>query len=185
MQGLDEHGNPIYTFDSSIFEENPAPFHEDAVLEYQGDINRVMYYPETDTLYLTGYTADYPNEFNHWGQIGRVIVRYDEWSTGDRTSDWQLAPEWSGDSVPTGIDVAGDYLFLAYTYPEPAHIKIYHATSGVYVGKLNPNNTVGEFSGWFDIRHPIRALQRSNGEYIIYAEEDGRGKNLIYRWQPQ
>ncbi|MBC8099545.1 MAG: hypothetical protein H7Y11_08885 [Armatimonadetes bacterium] len=184
VQGMDEHGNPIYTFSSSIFEQNPAPFNEDPAREYHGDINRLLYYPATDTLYLTGYTADYPNDFNEWGQIGRVVVRYDGWSTGDRQPDWELAPAWSEDSSPTGIELAGDYLFLAYTNPEPAYVAVYDIKQGEFTGRMTPNATVGDYSGWFDIRHPLRAVQRANGEYIIFAEEDGRAKNLVYRWMP-
>ena len=186
VQGLDHYGNPIYTFATSLFEENPAPFDENAVSGYKGDINRLLYYPETDTLYLTGYseTDSYSNDFDHWGQLGRIIVRYDAWSTGDREPDWELAPFWSDEVSPTGLDIAGDYLFLAYTHPEPAHVRIYDGASGASVGQLTPDATVGDFSGWFDIRYPLRAMRRTNGEYIIFAEEDGRAKNIIYRWNP-
>ena len=186
LQGLDEYGNPIYNFATSLFEENPAPFNQDPVSGYKGDINRLLYYPETDTLYLTGYSekGSYSNEFDHWGQLGRIIVRYDAWSTGDREPDWQLAPIWSDEGSPIGLDIAGDYLFLAYTFPAPAHINIYHVKSGEYVGQLAPTSLVGERSGWFDIRYPVRAFQRTNDEYIIFAEEDERAKNLMYRWKP-
>ncbi len=178
LQGLDEVGNPIYTFASSILEPNPAPF--DAQEGDTGDINRLIYLPETDTLYLTGYTARYPNDADAWGELGRVIVRYDSWSSGDRVPDWELVPKWSPDESPIGLDIAGAYLFLAYTYPQPSHVLVYSARDGQLVTRFAPDETVGEDSGWFDIRY----LQRANGEYVVFAEEDARAKNLIYRWQP-
>jgi len=179
VQGLDDHGNPIYTFASSTLEANPAPFDEQN--ESRGDINRIAYLPETDTLYLTGYTGDYPNPNNEWGVMGRVIVRYDAWSSGDRQPDWTFAPPIEGDSLPVGWDIAGDYLFLGYTYPQPSHVKVY-TLAGEYVGQFSPDAGVGEFSGWFDTRYPLRAIQRANGEIVVFAEEDARGKNIIYRW---
>lgn len=181
-QGLDEHGNPLYSFATSIYEENPAPFNVER--DYRGDINRLLYYPETDTLYLTGYTVDYPNDNDEWGQLGRIIVRYDDWSSGNRRPDWELVPTWSLEMRPTGLDIAGDYIFLAYTNPEPSYVDAYHRSSGEFVMRFSPNEIVGNFSGWFDIRYPLRTIQRVNGEYIIFAEEDGRGKNIIYRWNP-
>jgi len=80
---------------------------------------------------------------------------------------------------PIGMDITDNYLFLGYTHPEPAHVRVYARENGAEVGILSPDDTVGNFSGWFDIRHPIRAIQRPDGEYIIFAEEDGRGKNII------
>ena len=37
-------------------------------------------------------------------------------------------------------------------------------------------------SGWADINIAITARKRKNGEYVIFAEEDGYGKILMYRW---
>jgi hypothetical protein len=182
VQGLDEHGNPIYTFATSTLEENPKPFN--LWFGDNGDINRVLYYPETDTLYLTGYTGEYPNVMDEWGQLGRVIVRYDDWGSGDREPDWQLVPQQSPEIGSQGLDIAGDYVFVANTYPEPSHINVYRLDTGEFVTRFAPDASVGNYSGWFDIRYPIRATRRSNGEYVVFAEEDGRGKNLLYRWIP-
>jgi len=179
LQGIDAHGNPIYSYQSSINESNPIPF------DNMGDINRIFYYPETDTMVLTGYTTDYPNEYEHWGNMGRIVVGYVGWSIGNRTPTWQITPHWSNEEPPIGMDITDNYLFLGYTHPEPAHVRVYARENGAEVGILSPDDTVGNFSGWFDIRHPIRAIQRPDGEYIIFAEEDGRGKNIIYRWKSE
>jgi len=45
----------------------PAPFNS---------LTRIKYFPETDTMYLTGYTTDRPHIGKEWGTVGTEIVRY-------------------------------------------------------------------------------------------------------------
>jgi hypothetical protein len=54
------------------------------------------------------------------------------------------------------------------------------------VGVLQPGPEIGgpAGSGWVDLPYGLRATQRSNGEYVIFVEEDYRGKNVMYRWFP-
>ena len=35
-----------------------------------------------------------------------------------------------------------------------------------------------------DIGYPLTAFKRSNGEYLIFVEEDARAKVIMYRWRP-
>jgi len=30
----------------------------------------------------------------------------------------------------------------------------------------------------------VTAYRRSNGEYLVFVEEDARGKVMMYRWKP-
>jgi hypothetical protein len=41
-----------------------------------------------------------------------------------------------------------------------------------------------ENTGWMDILSGISAFQRSNGEYLVFVEEDFKAKVLLYRWKP-
>jgi len=43
---------------------------------------------------------------------------------------------------------------------------------------------VGRASGWVDVPNGISAAKRSNGEYLVFVEEDARGKVMMYRWKP-
>ena len=188
LQGFDAQGNPIYTYASSSLEDNPAPF--DTRLdaegeEYRGDINRILYEAETDTMYLTGYTAEHQNTEDHWGQVGRLVVRYDDWSTGNRTPSWEFVPPYdeTNEIANKAIDIVGDYMFLAYTYPEPAHVMVFSRKTGEHVKTLTPDETVGSVSGWFDIPYAIQAYQRRDGEYWVLAEEDYRAKVIWYRFR--
>jgi hypothetical protein len=70
-QGLDTHGSPIYTSAASEVIPMPAPFNK---------LLRVKYFPDTDVIYLGGYTVDRLHTGEEWGIVGTEIVRYDNWT---------------------------------------------------------------------------------------------------------
>jgi hypothetical protein len=41
-----------------------------------------------------------------------------------------------------------------------------------------------ENTGWIDVLTGISAFKRSTGEYLVFVEEDYKGKVLLYRWKP-
>jgi len=175
-QGLDAHGVPQYSYATAIAEPTPQPFTR---------LYRIEYFPETDTMYLAGFSREYPNSGHNWKTPGKVICRYDNWST-KKTKRWEIHPQFDELEVksPTfgttvSITVAGDYLFLGYE--KTAEIRVYQATTGSYVGTLWPGK---DMSGWLDIPYAIRAHQRADGEYLIFAEEDAKAKIMLYRWRP-
>ncbi|MBC7871457.1 MAG: hypothetical protein H7Y09_11515, partial [Chitinophagaceae bacterium] len=180
LQGFDDFGNPIYTVESSIVTPNPPPFNEEN--GYLGDINRLIYFPNEDTMVLSGYTSAYPNEFDHWGQIGKVIVIYEDWTAGNVAPSLEIVVPYGEDDLPKAMALAGDYIFVGYTYD--ARIEIFDRHTGEAVGTLRPDETVDSISGWLDIPYAISAFQRANGEYLIFAEEDAYAKIILYRWQP-
>jgi hypothetical protein len=59
-------------------------------------------------------------------------------------------------------------------------------SDGAELGAFDPGPTVGgvENTGWMDILSGISAFQRSNGEYLVFVEEDFKAKVLLYRWKP-
>jgi len=81
-----------------------------------------------------------------------------------------------------GIAVAGDYMFLVEA--EKAHVRVLENRTGRQIGVMTPGGEVGGESGWVDVPMGITALRRANGEYVVFVEEDARGKNLMYRWRP-
>ena len=54
------------------------------------------------------------------------------------------------------------------------------------VGNLIPTSEVGgiENTGWVDMPYAISAFKRSNGEYMVFLEENHKDKVLLYRWTP-
>jgi hypothetical protein len=180
LQGFDAQGNPIYSYASAIQYAMPAPFTR---------IARVNYFAATDTMYITGYTTDYPKDptdNTHWKEAGRVLMRYDNWSSGSPTRTWGHALPWVTNTTPqqttVSIAVAGDYVFAAELYK--AQIDIFDNRTGNTIGALTPGATVGNTSGWVDVYMGISAVKRSNGEYVVLVEDDARAKLLMYRWTP-
>ncbi len=174
--GLDAKGNPIYSYDKLDKYAIPAPFTE---------VHRAIYEPETDTLYVTGYTADAPHDPGFWKEAGRVLVRYDKWSSGHPEQRYVLRLPWDPKAkppvTPAGLTVEGQYLFVV----EPAgNVHVFDKTSAKEIGTFGPGAEVGNASGWVDVPFGITAHRQPNGEYLIFVEEDARGKVLMYRWKP-
>jgi hypothetical protein len=173
-QGLDAHGSPIYDFAPTHLETiaMPAPFNE---------LRRVVYLPDTDCMYLVGYSANYPfkNYSDEWKMAGCLICCYQNWSKGNRVANWQIPlPDGNGhDKQVLSIAVEGDYLFT--TLVNPANISVYKLSDGSFFDSIIPK---GVYTGWADIPYALAAHRRANGEYDIYAEEDGAAKVMLYRW---
>jgi hypothetical protein len=177
LQGLDSVGNPIYSYAGAKMFPMPAPFNR---------IARIVYIAETDTMYVSGYTNSNPWDASHWKEAGRLLVRYDHWSTGTPTPTYTIALPWSTQTNPqvttVGVAVAGNYIFVAELYTP--NVDVYDARSGQLVGYMTAGAAVGNTSGWVDVYLGISAVQRKNGEYVVLLEDDARAKILMYRWKP-
>lgn len=174
--GLGIHGNPRYSYASMQSFPMPAPFTE---------LCRVDYVPQTDTLFLAGYTTQHPHSGQEWGIVGTEVMRYDGWEKGNRTASTRIVlPYTQGPLVYIkAMCIAGNYLFAAEGRA-PARVFVYDIRSGELLGAMQPDATVGSSSGWVDTPYGIRAIRRSSGEYSIFVEEDLDAKVLLYRWTP-
>jgi hypothetical protein len=184
LKGFDNNGAPIYRFTDADKRTAPAPFNE---------VHRLIYYPETDVMYVAGYTTDHPNPqggMGPWKEIGSVIARYDSWSSASPALRYQIITPWINNQVKdldgqVSVVVAGEYVFTCGIKTRGV-VRVYNATSGAEVGAIEPDSTVGgvDHTGWVDIPYGMSALKRPNGEYVILVEEDWKGKILMYRWCP-
>ena len=175
-QGLDANGVPKYSFATAKTEPAPEPF---------TNLQRVEYSPATDTMYLSGYSKEFANTKGNWKTIGKVVCRYDAWST-KKTKRWELHPPFDEAQersktygTPVAMCIAGDYLFI--TYLKTAEVRVYEAATARYRGTLRPGK---DMSGWVDIPYAVRAHKRANGEYLVFVEEDAKAKIIMYRWRP-
>ncbi len=175
--GFNAQGDPVYDRSNPDKWSVPPPFTE---------VMRLNYVPETDTLYIGGYTKEVTAP--SWGLMGGVLGRYDGWLKGDRTLRWTITMPTDDDGLfPKDFDVAGDYLFAVMVKPTkgvPAVVHVYRTEDGRKVGVIFPGPEVGGNSGWIDMVHGIHALRTSADDYLIVVEEDWRGKNLVYQWRP-
>ncbi len=197
-QGVNSYGVPLYdrahitTYSTNVFSQ----------------LERLQYLPETDTMYLAGYTSARPKTGREWGMVGREIRRYDNWSTSrtlhagypivlpyecdPNEPDPQSTQDFEKRIVVKAMCIEKDRIFCAYFTKGPegisqtqlserGEIRVYDSNSGAYLGTMIPGTEVGNFVGWVDFPDAIQAIQRSNGEYEVFVEEDGRGKVLLYR----
>jgi hypothetical protein len=175
--GIDENGVPKYSTEAII--KTPAP---------ENDIVRLRHFPENDRMYLAFSGSIYP-------RIGK-IVRYDNWS-GEKTPKWTITPQyrfssdWTQEVVAESFDVAGDHVFVIYGAKTPradqqpgtedhGEIEMYNAETGAYVQSLFPGKEAAYESGCIDFPYAMRAFFRSNGEYVVTAEEDWKAKIITY-----
>lgn len=177
LQGVSPEGVPQY--DRKAPQEFPLP-------QMFKRVCRVAYDIKTDSLYLAGYTAERPSK--SWGLIGSVLAKYDGYLKGERKLTWTADLPVDGEQLhPKSMDIAGDYAFMVMVKPTkgvPAMVHVIDTRTGKIAGTMQPGPAVGGNSGWVDQSHGLRAMQRANGEYLILVEEDGRCKNLLYRWTP-
>ena len=175
--GLDANGVPMYE-PKLTKTSKPTPFMQ---------VRRLRYVPENDVMYLGGVSAEQP-ELNYWGNMGSVLCRYNDWSKGNRTKLFEivLPSDVKAGPCTQSFDVADDYLFTSISVGRapflPGEIRVYHNTTGAFVGKIVP--PAAWHVGWNDMAEVLNVTKRSNGEYIIIQEEDGRNKNIMLRWSP-
>jgi hypothetical protein len=174
LQGIDPKGNPIYSYSSMEKQSTPSIFK---------DLRRLEYFPQTDTMYLSGFTADHPASGDDTGVAGSEIARFDNWSQGNRTPRWRIVIPYDRtgkrEVSTAAISVAGDNVFAVTV--KTAEVYVYNTTTGAQVKQLKPGPEVGSESGWIDIPYGIRAFRRSNGEYLVFVEENWKGKVIMYR----
>ena len=176
--GLDAHGSPLYSYTSLKTVPMPAPFVE---------LCRAEYRPETDTMFLSGYTPERPHTGGEWGTVGTEIARYDHWSQGSPKAAQRIALPYDGKRDAQiyikAMCVAGDFVFAAESR-DPERVFVYDVRTGVLQGTMQPDAAVGKNSGWIDTPYGIRAVRRASGEYLVFVEEDLDAKVLLYRWTP-
>ena len=174
LQGIDTKGNPIYTYSSMQKIKTPSIFN---------DLRRIEYFPETDTMYLSGFTIEHPAFGDDTGVVGSEIVRFDNWSQGNPTPKWRIVVPYDTNGqrkVSTAaMSIAGDYVFAVTV--KTAEVYVYKAATGELVQKMSPGPEVGNKSGWVDIPYGIRAFRRANGQYLVFVEENWQGKVLVYQ----
>ena len=169
LLGLDDHGSPKYDPEAA-HERMPAPL---------TDLLRTEYVPAGDTMYLTGQTKDRPISGGEWGTAGTVVLRFDDWSKATRKLRYRIdLPYLAEKQFIVSFCVAGE-LALAVDC-KSARVFVYDNRDGRLLGTLKPGPQVHGESGWIDFRDGVRAAQRRDGSYLVFVEEDAKGKSIVY-----
>jgi hypothetical protein len=175
--GLDRNKTPIYSAKRVTISRIPSPMNH---------LLRTEYLPETDALYLTGHTKERPMQpGGEWGAVGSEILRFDRWSKGNRAPALRIALPYEPKPDLTFIVsfcTAGELAFAVES--RKAKVHVYRLKDGAKIGELTPGPEVHGETGWVDFRDAIRAIRRKNGEYLVFVEEDAKGKTIVYRFVP-
>jgi hypothetical protein len=175
--GLGKDGLPAYSF-----EPKETWTARDAGLEGNAGFNFLHYRPADDVMIL-GLVGD---STQHWDKVG-VLARFDHWTKPDRRKKvWEIdKAHFPSTYNALSFDAAGDFVFVpGGNVNDWPVIHAFSMANGGLVGYWGPGPEVNSMSGWLDIRYPIRAHRTPAGEYLVFTEEDGWGKNLFYRWKP-
>lgn len=164
-QGLDAKGNPVYSADKITVLDPPKGVTK---------IARVLYLEDSDTLIV----ADEANDMRH---IGKIFI-CKQYLAGNRDT---ISFESGAGQETECVTATGDYIFSG-GWKERGRIFVNRIHDGSAVGILEPSETVGgaKNTGWIDLLTGITAHRRNDGEYLVFVEEDYRGKVLMYRWKP-
>jgi hypothetical protein len=175
MQSIDGYGNPVYA--TPVSTPAPAPFTQ---------LERMRYVPATDSMYLAGFTTDrpYQNVPQDFGLAGSEIVRYDNWSTGNRTPRVriQIPYDPANTRYIKAFDVAGQRVFAGVLRSSGTeNVYVYDNSTGAALGQLLPGPEINRNMGWIDGAENLKAFQRSTGEYLVFEEEVVWAKVIMYR----
>jgi sugar lactone lactonase YvrE len=184
IQGVDAHGVPMWDFSKAVVGPKPPELDQ---------VRRIHYCADTNVMLLGGNKGADHNQ--HWKPMGPVLCCYDGWNTDRQKLRWQrVLPYETGakgheSAEPISFDVAGDYLFVAYTRGlkvdklKSAFVKAYRLSDGTFVGNLSSEKEFGE-TGLLDLVQSVSAIRRANGEYVVLLEDDAKAKIVMFRWRP-
>jgi hypothetical protein len=147
-----------------------------------------------DIALFGGITDTHKNQ--HWKPMGPVLCAYKKASTENPELMWSMVlPHDTGSkghesAEPMSFEVVGDYVFVCYTRGLQedgvrwAYVKVYSLADGSFVGNMASESTTGEI-GLLDIEESMHVRQLKDGTYIVFLEDDYKGKNVIFKWKPK
>lgn len=186
--GLDANGIP--RFPVSGFKIRSVPF-----ADHKGYVHRMKYLADQDVMFMTSGPHS-PFSARMW--------RYDNWSDSARmrVTQWPL-PYEDHDSTSIRLDVNtetmllpmsftadSEYVYLGYLDNGPetrerGEVTILDARTGANLGYLSPGPETEYYSGAIDLPNAINVRILPDGSRLVYVEEDGKGKVMVYHWNPR
>lgn len=185
-QGLDANGVPRYDFSTSTWSTAPAPFSGEG-----SQTDRAVYNAADDSMILTGYTPALPRLVGAytpgspptggetWGQVGKVLCVYDNWSTTPVLRYQIILPfdPTQPLELTHAMAVAGGQIFLIDLIDN--RILDYRQSDGAYLGTITPQ--AGTTQGWIDAMNGLQAVASPDGHVILSAEEEIGAKMVVYQ----
>jgi hypothetical protein len=148
-------------------------------------LTRVYYDADRDEMYLAGYTSDAPKRDTAFGLIGTRIIKYGSFqAAGAQREIYRIAvPRDAATKVGArAMDIGGGY--VGFVLAITAEVYLYDSASGRLAARLYPGPEVSR-SGWVDCNNGMQLFPRSNGELLVFVEEDNEAKILVHRYDPR
>lgn len=146
-----------------------------------------------DIALYGGSTDAHKNQ--HWKPMGPALCAYTNASTANPEKMWSvILPYEAGSSgheskEPMSFEVAGDYVFVCYgrglkeDNVRFAYVKVFSLADGSFIGNMASEGTTGEI-GLLDLEESMYVRKLKDGTFVIFLEDDYKGKNVIFKWKP-
>lgn len=169
---LNQYGVPMWNVSNRVFWTAPK-----SILQ----IERVLYVPTEDTMYMTGPTVE--NNYNTgewWGMVGVAVQKYENWTSSGfgpkvPTAEYRLPNSTNDAPALKSMDIYDGIFFGAH-----------FATGQVHVIDMSNGNTITVLDPWWpqglmDMPYSITVSRRvATGDWLIILEEDVHNKNTVY-----
>lgn len=179
--GFNRYGVPQWdiekTEDNSLLQDFPGEH-----------VRRIWYDAAKDQMYVTLLTQE-GMPLTEWREAGDRLVRYSNWSNaGARKIDYNYKLPllekigYTGtQNCAVGFSVSGDYIFYGY-FSKPLVYVLKKDTGELYDIIESPAET-GKSWALVDTTNSYQSTKLSNGEYLIFVEDDLKSKNWVIRWR--
>lgn len=162
----------------------------------------MIYDAVLDRLFVGGFTDAHPKDSNdHGGSLGAMLIGLADVRASKSLSTrlWQRDLPYEQGAKGLGNetnnffcasyagDAGGGYLFiggLSEQGVKKISIWALDPRTGKMAQRFLPGPEVAGYGGWFDFNNAINAMKRKDGEYILFAEDDGAQKVNMFRWLP-
>jgi len=161
LVSFDSFGNPIYDVNKQVLWKQHLP-------KFSA-IERLEYHPETDTMFIGGFTPK--STPVSWGLVGDVVISFTNWSTNPN-QQYSVSIPQDKNNFPKTMTIAGQYLFVGYV--QPGFAFIYDLETGLQVCC----ELVCPSQSWLDFPLSLKAYKRANGDFIVLMEQDGNGSKV-------
>ena len=118
-----------------------------------------------------------------------MFLRFDDWSDPARR---RIVSQIKVPNSTTRFGERGRIIsmciideYVVFAQNGGAILTMYNTRDGSRISKIVPGPEVYSQSGAIDIRFGVRGFRRENGEIVLFAEENLKAKQMIYRIPPR
>lgn len=185
---LTSTGVPQYRMDS--LSRYDIPYAENS-----GSVVRIKHLAGNDAAFLATspnswyssaiYRYDHYSDTAKRHQTCRIDLGFNDNGAANINLDQNSAPM----TLPWSFTADSDYVYATYLdngrYSRArGEVTVYDARTCQTVGWIAPGSETGNFAGAADVVNAINVTTQTDGTKLVYVEEDGAGKVMVYRWTP-